>query len=76
MWLGLLPYMWARLPYVKANSVSPFSPAHKAEASARNGAKRTPNNNFRDVRPLARIVLVAGFEAFNLQLYNQVVSAP
>ena len=48
--------------------------AQETKASARRGAKRTLNDNFREVRPLARIVLVAGFEAFNLQLYKQVVS--
>ena len=48
--------------------------AQETKASARRGAKRTLNDNFREVRPLASIVLVAGFEAFNLQLYKQVVS--
>lgn len=44
------------------------------DASKRKGAKRALNDKFREVRPLARVVLVAGFEAFNLQLYKQVVS--
>ncbi|CAM9794933.1 unnamed protein product, partial [Ectocarpus sp. 13 AM-2016] len=35
---------------------------------------KAKRSNFREVTPLARIVLVAGFEAFNLQLYNQVAN--
>lgn len=45
----------------------PIFPTQKTKVRGRKGG------NFREVRPLARIVLVAGFETFNLQLYNQVV---
>lgn len=31
-------------------------------------------DNFRQVEPVAKVVLMAGFEAFNLPLYRQVVS--
>lgn len=47
-------------------------PSSAAQATKKAHGRK--GGKFRDVKPLARIVLVAGFEAFNLQLYNQVVS--
>ena len=41
----------------------------------RKRGRSAASGNFRDVKPLAKIVLVAGFEAFNLELYRQVVGA-
>lgn len=46
---------------------------NRSKENARSSAKR--KSKLVETRPLARVVLVAGFEAFNLQLYRNVVSA-